>query len=200
MFEINNLENLTKNNYCYEMKNFYKNPDEICDLLNKERPFIHKWGEKNSLNTFDFLDCRHEFKSNDFEKTERKLYKFLKKKYTPRTTEGLVMTNFMRFFFKKDYHKNNYWHPHTDDVVTYNCLVYLNKKPCDGTNIYVQLKPNKGGEHENPWQSRNNYALLQNIKSEYNKLVIFRANLVHGLAYNEDKFRKEFRKNQVIFI
>ncbi len=41
---------------------------------------------------------------------------------------------------------------------------------------------------------------MQNIKSEYNKLVIFRSNLFHGLAYNEHKFQNIFRKNQVIFI
>ena len=66
IFEINDLKNLQKNNFCLEMKNFYKNPDAVCKLLNKKNPVIHKWGEDNSLNTNKFIDCRHIFYSNEF--------------------------------------------------------------------------------------------------------------------------------------
>ncbi len=197
MFEINNLQQLSKNNFCYEMKNFYKNPDEVCDILHKEKPYIHKWEEKNSLNTVDFIDCRHNFISNEFKETEKKIYKFLKK--DDQHVQGLVTTNFIKFFNLKDEYKNNFWWPHTDDQ-SYNCIIYLNKDGCDGTNIYAQLKENQGTEHSNPWQRKDKYKLMQNIKSEYNKLVIFRSNLFHGLAYNEHKFHDKFRKNQVIFI
>ena len=48
IFEINNLNNLKQNNFCFEMKNFYKNPNAVCELLNSKSPYIHKWGEKNS--------------------------------------------------------------------------------------------------------------------------------------------------------
>ena len=44
---------------------------KIRDILNKERPYIHKWEEKNSLNTVDFIDCRHNFISNEFKETEK---------------------------------------------------------------------------------------------------------------------------------
>ncbi len=202
LFEINSLNNLTKNNFCYEMKNFYKNPDKICDLFNKERPYVHKWAEKNSLNTVDFIDCRHAFISEDFKKTEKKIYDFLK--IDSSNITGLVGTNFTKFFNIKDSFKNNYWWPHIDSPPhSYNCIVYLNKSPCDGTNIYVKLNNDENheeAEHSNPWQSKNKYALLQNIKAEYNKLVIFRADMYHGLAYNEHRFKNRFRKNQVFFI
>jgi len=202
LFEINSLDNLIKNNFCYEMKNFYKNPEEICNLLYEKPLHIHKWGEKNSLNTVDFIDCRHVFISEDFKKTEKKIYDFLKKDSTE--IEGRVITNFTKFFNIKDEFKNNYWWPHTDSPpYSYNCIIYLNKDSCDGTNIYVKLKHDendKEAEHSHPWQNKNKYRLLQNIKAEYNKLVIFRADIYHGLAYNEHRFKNKFRKNQVIFV
>jgi len=200
MFEINNLKNIKKNNLCLEIINFYKDPDSICNLLNNKKPYIHKWGEKNSLNTIDFLDCRHYFISKNFKKTEKKIYKFLKQ--NEKNAKGEVITNFTKFSNVKDNFKKNYWWPHTDDSL-YNCIIYLNKEPCDGTNIYVQLKDNENNEdteHSNPWQNKKNYKIIQNIKPEYNKLVIFRACLHHGLAYNENKFNDRFRKNQVIFV
>ena len=197
IFEINSLKNLKQNNFCLEMKNFYKNPDDICNILNEKNPYVHKWYEKNSVNTVDFIDLRHNFISEQFKETEKKIYKFLKK--DDQHVQGLVMTNFTKFFNLKDKYKYNYWWPHTDNS-SYNCIVYLNKNGCDGTNIYTQLKENEGTEHSIPWQNKNKYVLLQNIKSEYNKLVIFRSNLFHGLAYNEHKFKNIFRKNQVIFV
>ena len=51
-----------------------------------------------------------------------------------------------------------------------------------------------------PWQNKNKYNLLYNIKSAYNRLVIFKANIYHGMAYDNDKFKNNFRKNQIIFI
>ena len=77
------------------MKNFYKNPDEVCNLLNEKRPYIHKWYEKNSLNTIDFIECRHEFLSRDFKKTEKKLYDYLN--VDSKNIKGEVITNFIKF-------------------------------------------------------------------------------------------------------
>jgi|TARA_X000001388_G_C2215171_1_gene116855 hypothetical protein len=195
IFEINNLNNLKQNNFCFEMKNFYKNPNAVCKLLNSKSPYIHKWGEKNSLNTIDFFDCRHKFISEDFKKTEIKIYKYLNRDII--NAKGFVLTNFIKFL--KNNFKDNYWWPHTDNNL-YNCIIYLNTKPCDGTNIYSQTQKSEGGEHSSPWQSKNKYILLQNIEAEYNKLVIFKSHLYHGMAYNSDKFNDTFRKNQVIFI
>jgi len=197
IFEINDLKNLQKNNFCLEMKNFYKNPDAVCKLLNKKNPVIHKWGEDNSLNTNKFIDCRHIFYSNEFKQTEEKIFKILN--INSDNAKGLILTNFIKFINMDNQYKDNYWWPHTD-VSQYNCIIYLNKEPCDGTNIYSQIQKNEGTEHSKPWQSKNKYVLLQNIKAEYNKLVIFKSVLWHGMAYNIDKFNDRFRKNQVIFV
>jgi hypothetical protein len=196
VFEINKL-NLKQKNFYLEMKNFYKNPDEVCNLLNEKRPYIHKWYEKNSLNTIDFIECRHEFLSKDFKKTEKKLYDYLN--VDSKNIKGEVITNFIKFIKDKNKFKDHYWWPHVDTGL-YNCIVYLNKEPCDGTNIYAQIVENDGPEHSHPWQSKNKYGLLQNIEAEYNKLVVFRSSLYHGMAYNNKKFNNRFRKNQVIFM
>ena len=153
MFEINKL-NLKQKNFYLEMKNFYKNPNEVCNFLNKKRPYVHKWYEKNSLNTIDFLECRHEFLSKDFKKTEKKLYDYLN--IDTKNIKGLVITNFIKFLNNKNKFKDHYWWPHIDNGL-YNCIVYLNKEPCDGTNIYAQIVENDGPEHSHPWQSKSKY-------------------------------------------
>jgi len=199
VFEINNFDSIKFNQYYYELEDFYKKPDEVYNLFNTISPTLHKWEEKNSLNTVDFLDCRHVIFSEEFKDVEKKLYKLVNRDSSK--IEGKLLTNFTKFFNIKNEFYENYWWPHTDDN-TYNCIIYLNHTPCDGTNLYEKIinKNTKSNEHQQPWQSKKNYKLLYNIKSKYNKLVIFKSNIFHGLAYNENKFKNKFRKNQVIFI
>jgi len=203
MFEVNDLNLLKVNQYYSEMENFYKNPDEVIDLLNKIDPKIHKWSEKGSLNTVKFLDCRHEFFKEEFKKVEKKLYKLLNGDFS--NIKGKIQTNYIKFFNIKDEYKNNYWAPHLDNNNSrYNCIIYLNKNSCDGTNLYNRITKSveifKYNEHEKPWEPRKHYELICNIKSKFNKLVVFKSDIYHGLAYNKHKFKNKFRKNQVIFI
>ena len=197
IFDINNLKLFKINNYVYQIEDFYKYPDKVESLFNNTPPFIHKWGELNSLNTNKFIDCRHNFYSNEFKQTEEKIYKILNRDIN--SAKGLVLTNFTKFINIDNEYKDNYWWPHTDDNYL-NCIIYFNKELCDGTNLYNKLKDNEGSEHSNPWQPKTNYDKLFNIKSGYNNMVIFKSNLYHGLAYDNHKFKNIFRKNQVIFI
>jgi hypothetical protein len=196
MFEINELNLTEVHDFVFYMNDFYKNPDEIINSLNLNAPSIHKWNTKNSKNTIDFIDCRHNLQSDDFKKTEIELYKFFKR--DPAKAKGQVTTNYLKFIEKPPY-ENNYWWPHVDDCL-YNCIVYLNKNGCDGTNLYNQYKENIYDEHVNPWVPKENYELLFNITSKYNRLVVFPSNIYHGLACNNEKFLSKFRKNQIIFI
>ena len=165
IFEINNTD-IIKNKYYYQIDNFYKYPEEVEKFIKKFKLFIHKWDTPNSLNTIDFLDCRHDISHiENFINTEKILYKL-----------------------------------HIDDHCFYNGIIYLNKSTCDGTNLYEKLLDNEGSEHTNPWQNKNKYNILCNIKSAYNRLVVFKADIYHGMAYDNDKFRNNFRKNQIIFI
>ncbi len=199
VFDINNFNSLKVNQYYLELEDFYKNPDDVYNFFNSFSPTIHKWGEKNSLNTIHFLDCRHKIILEEFKEVEKKLYKLLDRDSSK--IEGKLLTNFTKFFNIKNQYEENYWWPHTDNN-SYNCIIYLNHTPCDGTNLYEKIfdENKETTEHQQPWQSKKNYKLICNIKSKYNKLVVFKSNIYHGLAYNEHKFKNKFRKNQVIFI
>ena len=108
---------------------------------------------------------------------------------------GKVLTNYMKFIDMKDKYKDNYFWPHVDDGA-FNCIVYLNKDPCDGTNLYKPLKESKPPElqFKDPWVPKENFELRVNIKAEYNKLVIFRSDMPHGAAFESNRFHEEFRK------
>ena len=198
IFEINN-SNIITHKYYYQIDNFYKFPEEVEKFFNDSPPYVHKWSTPNSLNTVDFLDISHYILNHEgFIETEKKKYELLNRDHTQ--AFKAIQTNYMKFINLKDNYKENFWWPHIDEHASYNCLIYLNKTPCDGTNLYEKISDNEGTEHTKPWQSKNKYNILCNIKSKYNMLTIFRADIYHGMAVDSDKFKKEFRKNQVIFI
>jgi len=198
-FEINNTD-IIKNKYHYQIDDFYKYPEEVENFFKKFPPFIHKWNVPNSLNTIDFLDCRHNILDDqNFIKTEKILYELFNRDYSK--ANKLITTNYIKFYNLKDEYKKNFWSPHVEDYCLYNCIIYFNKSTCDGTNLYEKLSDNEGSsEHANPWQNKNKYNILCNIKSAYNRLVVFKANIYHGMAYDNHKFKNNFRKNQIIFI
>jgi len=198
IFEINNTD-IIKSKYHYQIDNFYKYPEKVENFIKKFKPFIHKWDTPNSLNTIDFLDCRHDISHiENFINTEKILYKLLNRDHSK--ANKLITTNYIKFYNLKDEYTKNFWWPHIDDHCFYNGIIYLNKSTCDGTNLYEKLLDNEGSEHTNPWQNKNKYNILCNIKSAYNRLVVFKADIYHGMAYDNDKFRNNFRKNQIIFI
>tara|TARA_R100001163_G_C4971202_1_gene131043 strand:- start:50 stop:664 length:615 start_codon:yes stop_codon:yes gene_type:complete len=199
IFKINDVT-IVKKKYYYQVDNFYKYPKEVENFFNRFPPFIHKWNTPKSLNTIDFLDCSHKIAgAEDFIEVEKELYKILNRDYSK--ADQLVLSNYTKFYNLKNKYKKNYWWPHTDEDCFYNCLIYLNKPTCDGTNLYKKINDNEGyNEHTHPWQSKNKYKLLCNIKSAYNRLVIFKSDIYHGMAHNTDKFINRFRKNQVVFI
>lgn len=197
IFEINNNKLVKINKYFFIIDNFYKYPDKVNYFFNHNSPYVHKWDEINSNNCKSFLDLRHYFFNSDFLKTEKKIYKLFNK--NSNNAQGMLLTNFTKFNNIKEEYYNNYWWPHTDPG-SYTIIIYLNKFPCDGTNIYERIEKNEGTEHSSPWQDKKKFNLVTNIASKYNRLVAFKSSLCHGLAYNNHKFKNSFRKNQVIFI
>jgi hypothetical protein len=201
MFESNeiNLKCINKKYALFEMENFYKNPIEVLKYTIAHTPYIHKNGEKNSLNGIDFLDLRHAFDSNEFLITEKKLYNYLKIPFLRNSPDKNIRTNMFQNLKKQDY-INNYWWPH-EDHCTWTGLIYLNPEECDGTNIYERFERNEGEiEHANPWQNKKKFKLIENFKSKFNKLIVFPGKVTHGMAVNSEKFFNTYRLNQVIFI
>ena len=200
MFQINNLDLQQPSEHHYELRNFYKYPDLVTKFLDTNAPFVHGWGEQEgSCNIKTYIDLRHAIPNDEFAEVEFELFKKLDGE--TKFMRGKVLTNYMKFIDMRDKSKDNYFWPHVDNG-RFNCIIYLNKDPCDGTNLYKPLKEPKQPElqFKNPWVSKEDFELKVNIKAEYNKLVIFSSDMPHGAAFASNRFHEEFRKNQVIFI
>ena len=93
MFEINkNLDINTKDvegSTVYIIDNFYKNPDEVVNLLQRIKPPLWKKGETPSYNGIYFEEYRHFFKRGDIAET----YEFIAKicGQDPIDFEGILM-------------------------------------------------------------------------------------------------------------
>lgn len=200
MFQINNLNFEEPSEHYKQLKNFYKYPDLVTKFLDTNAPSVHGWDEQEgSCNTKSYIHLKHQIPNHEFEDVEFQLYKkvngntkFMRKK---------ILTNYLKFIDMKDKYKDNYFWPHANSS-SLTCIIYLNKNPCDGTNIYKAKKQPKPDylQFKEPWVSKEDYELVVNIKAEYNKLVIFPSESPHGAAFESNRFHEEFRKNQVIFI
>jgi hypothetical protein len=204
MFEINNKE-YTSYEICgstvYEIKDFYKYPDEVIKLINNISPKWHKEKEMEqgiSLNGQKFYDLRHENVIHGIKKVTNFLSNICKQDI--HFKKNIFATNIFKFIdpsFNKC--EDNYWWPHNDSG--YTALVYLNKQTFPGTNLYTRLCENESGtEHSTPWQSKSNYILEHNLEAEYNKLVFFDGkNLCHSMSVTDNLFCDIIRYNQVFF-
>lgn len=198
LFENNDLNIKKIKQDVFFMKNFYKNPNDILNYLDQHEPVLHKANDSNSLNNKFFTDKRHGLKNEDVIPTEINLITYFKRNNEPK---GYVITNIFKMLDKNfnDY-KNNYWRPHKDknDFV---CIVYLNSPGCDGTNLYEDSTfTSKKKEHEEPWVNKKNFKLSYTYKPEFNDIVIFSGDILHGMNISSDRFFNESRINQVFFI
>jgi hypothetical protein len=188
--------------YIYTIENYYKRPDLVKKFFTTPLPPLWRGETKGTKNGCFYIDRRMQANVNDkqLEINLKKLSNLCGQKILGK--DPRIVTNVTKFF-KHSFNDidNYYWWPHTDNN-SYNCIIYLNHTPCDGTNLYEKIfdENKKTSEHQQPWQSKKNYKLICNIKSKYNKLVVFKSNIYHGLAYNEHKFKNKFRKNQVVFV
>jgi len=201
MFEINEFTSLIQDDGFSYIDNFYKNPDEVVTWLKKRTPSYHKEAEYPSYNGIHFADFRHDITDPDWTKT----LELLESKLNLKAQNRNVNTN-MITFFENDFNdfKNNVWFPHVDRA-KYNAIIFLNKEETPGTNLYELLDKNydvykRPFEHYKPWESRKIWRVAKNIKSCYNRLILFESHRWHGMAI-EDKtfFDNNFRLNQVVF-
>lgn len=204
MFEINNKE-YTSYEICgstiYEIKDFYKYPDQVVKLVNDLPAGWHKKNEMNngiSLNGKKFYDLRHDRAINGITEVTDFLSTICHQPV--HFKDNTFATNVFQFIdpsFNK--YQDNYWWPHNDSG--YTALVYLNEQNFPGTNIYTRLcKEESGTEHSTPWQSKSNYILEHNLEAEYNKLVFFDGKkLCHSMSVTDNLFCDVIRFNQVFF-
>lgn len=203
MFELNSLDNIEvkeiNGTRLYIKDDFYKNPYDIIKLLSIHDAKAWKSWDSPTYNGIHFLDSRHDFYHSDMLQVGKELEKICCQKIAQ---PGRIVTNCMRFYNQEfnDY-ENNYWGPHED--LGYTALVYLNKFECSGTNIYNRVKEDiwETPEHYEPWRAKDKFELVYTIESKFNRMVLFDGkSLTHGMAVNDDKFFKETRINQAIFL
>ena len=201
MFEYNDNDlevEVFNNSNIYTIKNFFKTPDRIVELIQKTDVELWKFGQSKNNGTV-FEDKRHTFKNNSIGDIQTKLSLIVKQK------PYILNEMYSNYFIMKDksfndYH-NNYWWPHKD--IGYTAIIYLNDFEFEGTNLYESLEyddTDNMNEHEKPWRSNCKYRVAKTIKSEYNKLVLFDGlKFLHGMAIINDVFFVTKRMNVVMF-
>lgn len=210
IFETNDLSNLKLIRLneldIYYMDNFYKYPDEVYSYITSELPPLWRSEDTDSYNNIYFEDRRHFIKNKNIKNTIESLSSVIGRKSA---YEDTIITNFTRFKNDKfnDY-KNCVWWPHVDGGP--NAIIYLNKdikEEHDGTSIYFRNSstPMSDKEHVNPWQKKEDWEKIVDIKAYYNRLVIFDGNYYHAMNISDQRFfadslnEAKFRINQVIF-
>mgnify|MGYP003337058790 CR=1 FL=1 len=210
MFDINNDVHIVEENVegssVYVIDNFYKDPEEVLNIIFSVDPKVWKDDEVPSFNQVFFDDRRHFFKFSEIKKVYNFLGDLCKQKplVHGNADETAILTNLNRF--KKcsfnDY-ENNYWWPHKD--VGYNGIIYLNPDERCGTNLYENLNPEEEppdySEHYRPWRNKKNFKLIKTIEPKYNRMVLFDGlKFTHGMNIcNDDYFGETYRINQIFF-
>jgi hypothetical protein len=192
-----------RNSNIYIIDNFYKNPRLVLDFFEKRPPVRHKPPLPEGLPSFNHL---HFYDDRHIVDTEivSPVYNFLSKlcDQKPMHSDNKITTN--RFKFCRtgfNTYRHSYWHPHKD--YGYNGIVYLNDDHVYGTNLYNREKPKSGisAEHYNPWQLKENWTIINFLKPQFNRCVLFDGKLFyHGMHIpGERYFDDEYRLNQAFF-
>jgi hypothetical protein len=208
LFEFNDIKNIDietiDGSNIYIIDNFFKNPDDILEYLLTTPTPVLKAYEYPSFNTVHFFEGRHVIDDPQIGVIQQELMNICGGKlYRP----NKIFSNVAHFKDPvfNDY-KNSYWWPHRDPG--YNCLIYMNKMPTDGTNLYEELSPddqlymyqNKINEHQAPWRPKHCYNILKTIPAKYNRLAMFDGKkFLHNMAINDDTFFHQVRLNLALF-
>lgn len=179
---------------------FLLNPYRVVKHLFQNIPqTLWKYWDSPSYNGKYFLDKRHFLNDPSIPNYYQIIQQLSGKNIKP-TKNTLLYSNFTSFIDKGfNQFESCYWYPHVDEG--YNAILYLNEDGCDGTNIYENLGDDyHGPEHYHCWRPKEKYKLLTNIKSKFNRLVIFDGKkYFHGMAVNSDRFFFKERINVVAF-
>jgi len=204
LFEVNeNFVVSTVSDDYIIIDDFYKNYDDILEVINNMAVPIFKYSEE-SRNFIDYYDCRPTINVNDFnEKTlvpHKTCANLIREYFNETRTFGLVTDIFEFNFFKhlKTDIPNKYQHfPHRD--YSYTGLVYLDQVCSGGTALYDDSVRLSNKEHLNilyDTSSLDKKILL----AKPNRLVIFKGTRLHGgYIENHNDYTNDWRINQCIF-
>lgn len=205
----------------YKIENFYENVGMLFDEILSVKPRLlgkHNSNNKKaeSLRDQNFTDLRHHKTNVGFlrEKADElcELFDhqfFHDPKMGVDNDGGSLQTNFMQWQNTAfNTYKTHYWWPHYDTGWT--CIVYLNAKPTNGTNLYQlvnetreQYEQTMGDEHITPWKEKERFHLAAHLEPAFNRAYVYKSGKVlHGAAVDDQTYfahNHTMRLNQVFF-
>ena len=210
LLEIGDYEIVSKSNNILVIDNWYKNYDELYEIVTNMSVPRWKWHEK-SRNFLDYYDCRPKININSPDKNKLQFYLSQIKqlinnnlKISDPVREMKLQTAYFEFnFFKnivRDVSNNFQFTPHTDgkDVNTYNCIVYLDKICSGGTAFYTNYDKTINDEQINLLKDVSSYDKFT-IQAKPNRMVIFNGNIIHGgYIENHNDYVDNWRINQIL--
>jgi hypothetical protein len=202
LYDINNSQIIIEefeNSKIFIIDDFYRTPDLVWNKISSNQAELWKSWQRPSYNGKFFADMRHDFEDESF----RLVTEFLENVCGQISCAPFsIMTNCLKLFEHpfNDYN-NCYWMPHKD--LGYNALIYFNQMPeHPGTNLYYDngLPPAIENEHFKPWIEKTVWKKSITLMAKYNRLVLFDGNKFwHGAAFEDERFFKTTRLNQVCF-
>lgn len=206
LLEVGDYEVVSCDNDILIVDNWYKNYDQLYEVLSAMPVQRWKWSETGK-NFVDYYDCRSVI--NMHYPSEHKLDNFLKEvgnvitdNLISEVQEFQIIGGLLEFNFYKNIKENvsnNMQHyPHID--FAYNYIVYLDKVSSGGTALYPNMKALPDGESDNLLFDVSAYDKTV-IHAKPNRLVIFPGDTPHG-GYIEDHnaYIDNWRMNQVFFL
>jgi len=201
LFEVNpNYTIVEQSNTFLVIDNFYKNYDEIFNVLNNIPAPAWKYTSRDTKNFVDYYDCRPTIDirfSNGYQHIDE-IHRLIFGKWNSDTAQ--IETKPYEFNYFKVINSNvNETHqmfPHVD--YDYTAIIYLDKIGNGGTAFYdIDEIPNN--ENENLLVDVSSYTKTI-IESKPNRMLIFKGETPHGgYIRNYDAYSTDWRINQAIF-
>ena len=199
LFKINSGANISVENDCLIIDNFFLNYDMVLDYVYNNNVEIWKH-TPNGKNFTDYYDCRHAIQTwwDDTSTFDRQIIKVIKYYYHMDVLQSKKIFEFNYFKHLKMGVSNDYQHhPHVD--VDFNLLVYLDEQSNGGTAIYNTEKHIENNEADNLLYDVSGLDKTI-IQAKPNRCVIFNGNQYHGGHIdNHDVYYDNWRINLVRF-
>jgi len=186
--------------------NYYKNYEEIYEVLTNMPVPRWKWIKGPSNNFKNYYDCRPVFHNDvvgpTWEGRIEWLCSLIDKYYGNQPSIYLKDPHYEFNYFKhiKDLpSKNMQFHPHVD--TPFASIIYLDKVCSGGTMVYnMDAKPRLNKEGENLFFDVSQWEQSKLIEARPNRHVIFNGTQYHGgFIADHSKYVDDWRINQVIF-
>ena len=202
LFEMNNKMKINYHSNCIIIDDFYKNFDEIHDLVSMLPKEVWKF-QKNSRNFIDYYDVRPTiFNFYDIRNVYENFFRNVLKKDINITQQQFIFNCFK--WIKTPAHENIQPMPHKDPIQLVG-LITLDKINSGGTALYEHSSEDDFdfgySEGENAVCDISHLKINRVIPSKPNRLCIFDGSTYHA-AYiqNHDSYLNNWRMNQVFFL